>query len=412
MRALVLLIILLTAAASVSYAQTQRLKVYLDCNGDCDETFIKSEITLVDFVLDRLAADIHVLITSQPSGSGGNSIQLAFLGQNTFKGRDDKIFCSIPANATGVEKRDEITQRIKLGLVPYLSNSSAAGLITVQLKGKEVVRPTEDHWNYWVYRIGLDGTYEADQNYQNAVGSGSISANRTTDKMRVNFSLYSSYNYATYNYDDNGTTETYEVINSSYRASHYLVRNVSQRWSLGYEASYYNSTFSNYKSRIYFSPAIEFAIFPYKEVNEKFFAISYGPKLMHNIYYDTTIYNQTEELLAGQELKANLSVRQKWGNLSTAIIYSNYFKDWQLNNLAASVNLNVRITGGLSLYLYASGGLVHDQVSLARGGATQQEILTRQRQLATSYTYYSGLGISYRFGSILNNFVNPSFPNY
>jgi hypothetical protein len=147
-------------------------------------------------------------------------------------------------------------------------------------------------------------------------------------------------------------------------------------------------------------------------VNERFFAITYGPKVIYNTYYDTTIYNQTEEYLAGQEIRANLSIRQKWGSISTAISYSNYFKDWHLNNLAASVNLNVRITGGLSLYFYASGGLVHDQVYLVKGDATQQEILTRQRQLASSYTLYSGMGVSYRFGSILNNFVNPSFPNY
>jgi hypothetical protein len=204
----------------------------------------------------------------------------------------------------------------------------------------------------------------------------------------------------------------YEVVNSSYFFSHYLAKSLSQHWSLGYEAQYSNSTFSNYKGRIYFSPAIELSVFPYKAVNEKFFTISYGPQVVHNTYFDTTIYNQTEELLLGHKLKANLAVRQKWGSISSVVSYSNYFKDWQLNNLAMSMNFDIRVTGGLSFYVYASGSLVHDQVYLVKGGATQQEILTRQRQLASSYTYYTGIGINYRFGSILNNFVNPSFPNY
>jgi hypothetical protein len=358
-----------------------------------------------------------VLITAQGNGSGGSSIQLSFLGQNNFSNRNDKLFCTIPANATSFEKRNLITHVLKLGLVPYLSHGPYAELIQLDLQGtdnaaKMKTPPTIDPWNFWVYRIGIDGTLNMDQVYQNAIGSGNLSANRTTEKSRINFFAYTNYNYANYTYEDNGQKETYEVINSSYILSHYLARSLSQHWSVGYEASFSNSTFSNYKRRIYFSPAIEFAIFPYKYVNEKFFTLSYGPEVMHNVYYDTTIYGQTEEFLTGHKLKANLSVRQKWGNITSAISYSNYFKDWQLNNLSMSLNFDIRITGGLSFYLYTSGGLVHDQVYLVRGGATPQEILTRQRQLATSYTFYAGLGINYRFGSILNNFVNPRFPNY
>jgi len=33
----------------------------------------------------------------------------------------------------------------------------------------------------------------------------------------------------------------------------------------------------------------------------------------------------------------------------------------------------------------------------------------RQRQLRTSYRYYLAVGISYTFGSIYNNVVNPRF---
>jgi len=41
--------------------------------------------------------------------------------------------------------------------------------------------------------------------------------------------------------------------------------------------------------------------------------------------------------------------------------------------------------------------------------ATDQEILVRQRQLATSYRYGVSVGLSYTFGSIFNNVVNPRF---
>jgi hypothetical protein len=50
-------------------------------------------------------------------------------------------------------------------------------------------------------------------------------------------------------------------------------------------------------------------------------------------------------------------------------------------------------------------------LSLRRGDASNEEILVRQRELATGYEYEFGFGISYTFGSIFNNVVNPRFRN-
>jgi hypothetical protein len=52
---------------------------------------------------------------------------------------------------------------------------------------------------------------------------------------------------------------------------------------------------------------------------------------------------------------------------------------------------------------------VRNQIALARGALTQEEILLRQRELATDYRYFVSGGISYRFGSIFNNVVNTRF---
>jgi hypothetical protein len=50
-----------------------------------------------------------------------------------------------------------------------------------------------------------------------------------------------------------------------------------------------------------------------------------------------------------------------------------------------------------------------DQLYLPREGATPEEILVRQQQLATGYRYSMSFNISYQFGSIFNNVVNPRF---
>ena len=57
-----------------------RLKVFIDCNNTwCDQNFIKTEINIVDFLLDNQAADLHILITEQETGGGGSQFQLIFL---------------------------------------------------------------------------------------------------------------------------------------------------------------------------------------------------------------------------------------------------------------------------------------------------------------------------------------------
>jgi hypothetical protein len=54
-------------------------------------------------------------------------------------------------------------------------------------------------------------------------------------------------------------------------------------------------------------------------------------------------------------------------------------------------------------------GLIHDQLFLPKAGASEQEVLLRRRQLATSYSYFTFFGISYTFGSKFANIVNPRF---
>jgi hypothetical protein len=66
---------------------------------------------------------------------------------------------------------------------------------------------------------------------------------------------------------------------------------------------------------------------------------------------------------------------------------------------------------GFSISLNGAISRRRDQLSLRRGEATTEEILVRQRELATDYSYDLGFGISYSFGSIFNNVVNPRFRN-
>jgi hypothetical protein len=55
--------------------------------------------------------------------------------------------------------------------------------------------------------------------------------------------------------------------------------------------------------------------------------------------------------------------------------------------------------------------LIHDQINLVKQDLTYDEILLQRKEIATQYEYYLSFGLSYTFGSIYNNVVNPRFGN-
>jgi hypothetical protein len=394
-----------------------RLKVFFDCSSTwCDMTFIRSEINIVDFLLDNKAADVHLLITSQGTGSGGEQYQLIFFGQNQFSRQPDTLRFNTDPNITDFEERDLLIRFIKLGLSPFIARTAAAKDIQISFKTNRAdstvnkeSKPEKDPWNYWVFRVGASGNMDADAVYKNFRYSSSLSANRTTEEWKLGFGVNGSRNRSAFEYDDGTGVVKYVVNNHNFSLSHFLVKSISNHWSWAYETNYNQSSFSNNKGRAYLRTAMEYNIFPYKEVNNRSFTLSYGLTARHNRYYDTTLYNKVQESLYGHGFNANMSYNQKWGSSYIGVSYHNYFHDWKYFNLGLNAYTNVRVTGGLSFYVSLFGALTRDQLFLQKGSATSQEVLARQRQLASGYSYDVNLGFTYRFGSKLNNFVNPRF---
>jgi len=80
---------------------------------------------------------------------------------------------------------------------------------------------------------------------------------------------------------------------------------------------------------------------------------------------------------------------------------------------SASVNVfggvNLRIFRGLSFNVFGEFNRIKDQIYLPKTDFTDQDILLQQVQLGTDYSYFVNFGLSYRFGSKVNNVVNPRF---
>ena len=110
-------------------------------------------------------------------------------------------------------------------------------------------------------------------------------------------------------------------------------------------------------------------------------------------------------------LRLAYNTRQPWGSADMSVSGSQYLHDTTKNRLGVSGGASVRIFRGFEVSFRGSYSRIRDQLSLPAEGATEEEIFLRLRQLATSYRYFSFVTLSYRFGSIFSNVVNPRFRN-
>jgi len=88
-------------------------RVFIDC-GSCDLDYIKTEIPFVNYVRERKEADVHVLITTLSTGSGGREYTLTFIGQNGFQGQDDVLKYFSHKTDSEEEIRSGLTEVLKL----------------------------------------------------------------------------------------------------------------------------------------------------------------------------------------------------------------------------------------------------------------------------------------------------------
>jgi hypothetical protein len=187
------------------------------------------------------------------------------------------------------------------------------------------------------------------------------------------------------------------------------VKSLSDHWSAGFRANASSSTYSNLDFKLSLSPALEYNFFPYYESNQRQLTALYGVRYIYNDYTDSTIYNKMEETLFEQSLDISFQVQQKWGSANISMGASHYFHDFSKNRMEIDGFIRIRLLRGLSLNLNAGIEFIHNQVELSKGRRSPTQVYLRLRELETNYRFDAGMGISYTFGSIYNNVVNPRF---
>jgi len=126
---------------------------------------------------------------------------------------------------------------------------------------------------------------------------------------------------------------------------------------------------------------------------------------------EETIYEKMSEKLISKSLSTTVEVREHWGNISTSLVGSHFFHNFNKNRVVLRGSVSLRIFKGLFMNGRGRYERIRDQLSLPMGGVTLEEVLLTRKELATEYEYFVSLGLSYTFGSVFSNVVNPRFGN-
>ena len=379
-------------------------KVYIDCSG-CDIDYIRTEITFVNYVRDRKEAQVHVLVTTLRTGSGGREYTLSFLGQNEFTGVNDiQKFFSDPTD-TEDEIRQGLVQALKIGLMTYVARTPIASRMAISYQKEEEEEVVRDKWKSWVFSLSSSGYFSGEESYAYHSLRLNLSANRVTPELKIRLSLAGSHYLSQYKYD----TETIKTALEGYDFNGLAVFSLNEHWSVGGYVKASSSTYENIRFSFSPSPAVEYNFFPYAQSTRRQLRCLYSLKFAGVRYREETIYDKMSESLWGQALTVTLDLKEKWGTISTSLAGSHYFHDFSKYNLTFFTAISLNLTKGLNIFAFGGGSRIQDQLNLAKGGATLEEVLLRRKQLATSYNYFFSFGLSYTFGSIFTNVVNPRF---
>jgi hypothetical protein len=136
---------------------------------------------------------------------------------------------------------------------------------------------------------------------------------------------------------------------------------------------------------------------------------TYSAGVSSQKYRDETIYSEIAETRPTHSLSASYATRQNWGNVNFGVFGNQYLHDLEKYSVNFSSGFSVNVARGLRVNLSGNYSMIRDQLNIAKRNLTDEEILLRQQQVATSFSYFMSAGLSYRFGSAVQNVVNPRF---
>lgn len=390
--------------------QKEAVKAYIDCSS-CDYDYLRTEVTFVNYVRDRAEADLHVLVTTQTTASGGTEHTITLIGQGRFAGASDTLLYISRQSETQDEVRAGLVRVLKAGLLRYALKTPLRDFLTVQYTRPSVAGPVTDKWDYWVFRISLNGFLDGEQQTTNKSLGASVSANRVTEDWKVNLSARTRYSDRRFDFED----AIVKDIQRSQYVEGLLVRSLDDHWSVGLSGWLESSSYNNTRLVYRMAPALEYDLFPYSHSTREQLRFMYRLGVNRASYQDSTIFDKIAETYVSQSLDIALELKQPWGSISASLEGVHYPWDRRTEGkpLGQRISWNIfgmiswKVFEGFSIDMFGGYSSIHDQFSLRKGEASRDDVLLQRTRLATNYSYNMAFGVSYTFGSIFNNIVNP-----
>jgi hypothetical protein len=385
-----------------------RLRVYLEC--DCFQEYLRDQLGWVDFVRQPQDADVHILSSSRETGGGGRELVLRFVGRGRFDAVDTDLRVVSQAAETENSRRAQVLRTTTVGLLSYLARESLPAGLDLSVRAQDTAQtaaaPARDPWNLWVFNVSTGTSFEAEEANRELQWEVNATADRVTDEWKIGFGGRLDEQRQTFDLDED---DPFEVSRTERGLEWFVARGLGPHWSIGLDGEVESSTFDNTRFSAVTAPAVEFSIFPYRDYATRQFVIQYAAGVEHARYTEVTLFDRLEETRPRHELSANLDQRQPWGSLEAGIEWSQYLHDLARYRLEVEAEVSLRVMRGLSVNVEGNASRIRDQLSLPRRSATSEEVLLQLRELQSGYEVSFSVGVSYSFGSLFNNVVNPRF---
>jgi len=407
---------LVVAEPIVGQATQTRPRVFIDCNGpNCNSQYYRTEITWVNWVNDREVADVHIIMGSLSTGSGGREYQLDFLGVDAAEAYEDQHIYRALATDTQRESLDGITHTLGLGIANWANTHGFRGLVRLQgsdpelgdVARRRVVSREEvdDPWNLWVFRINANGNRSSEESETRTRFNGGFNASRVTPTWKLAFNLFGNHRRERYELNSGPFSST----ETDWNFNQLIAYAVADHWSVGVTGRVGRQYQFNRELRVQVQPALEFSVFPYEEATRRSLTAFYSIGPSYNDYFERTLLGETYETLFEHSIDISFSSRQTWGDAGFSIRASHYLHDFDLYNRSIRGDISYRITRGISVNARGDMAWVQDQIYLSARGTTDQEALLDLRRRATDRETSFSIGLQLQFGSIFNNVVNNRF---
>lgn len=398
-----------TIKRPVSVASVHAPSFYIDCRR-CDFDFIRTELNFVNYVRDPDLADVHVFVTDEETGGGGREYQFTFIGRRGFDGTSYTLRHYIDRDATLAERRQAIILFLKQGFASFILQTPLGAHFSINYMHDEVneLVQVKDPWNYWVFQGYLGSIrFDLESNQSDFDSRWGFFADRVTEEWKLRFRPY--FNYGKRTIQPSKSEEQVVSEQRRHGIDSYIIKSLTNHWSAGLIADYITDNSRNIRHHLGISPGIEFNIFPYRESVRKAITFRYLVGYQIYDYFEQTIYDKSREKLFNHQFRGDVNIQQPWGSIETGFAGSQYLQEMKHYRAEFYGQTSVRLFEGFALSFQIEYEVIRDQLSLPKGEASLEDVLLKQRELSTDFSFSSSIAVTYTFGSQFANVVNTRF---